>query len=215
LPRFICFDCSILFHGSSFSPCAKRRVGCDHRINRVNRVAQIVLRAAASVPALALGACLVLADFGRAQDNGPLTDGTPPAAATPGSNQPGVFDTFSRWLEEGAQKFKANMQRAQEQLDKLGSQARETTKEATGAVAGLPNTRIVIAREQCATAPNGAADCQAAATTLCRDKGFTTGKSLDTQTEQKCKSGRFLIEGRAPSSSECPTHIFVTRAMCQ
>ena len=41
------------------------------------------------------------------------------------------------------------------------------------------------------------------------------GKSLDTQTEQKCKSGRFLIEGRAPSSSECPTHIFVTRAMCQ
>jgi hypothetical protein len=183
-----------------------------------NRLGKIVHLATAGVPALAVGACLLLlADFGLAQDNSPLTDAPPPAAAAPppGSNQPGLLDTFSRWMEEGAQKFKTNMQSAQEQLDKLGNQARETTKEATGAVAGLPNTRIVIAREQCATAPNGAADCQAAATTLCRGKGFATGKSLDTQTEQKCKSARFLIEGRAPSNSECPTHIFVTRAMCQ
>jgi hypothetical protein len=62
---------------------------------------------------------------------------------------------------------------------------------------------------------NGAPDCQTAAATFCRGKGFQAGKSLDTQSEQKCTSGRFLLEGRAPTSSECPTQIFVTRAMCQ
>jgi hypothetical protein len=182
----------------------------------VSRLGRIFHRGTASVPALSLGACVLLvAGFGLAQENRPVADAPPPAPPSPSSTQPGFIDVLGRWLEEGATKFKSDMQSAQERLDKLGSQARETTKDATGAVVGLPNTRIVIAREQCAAAQNGAPDCQAAATTLCRGKGFATGKSLDTQTEQKCKSGRFLLEGRAPSSSDCPTYIFVTRAMCQ
>ena len=153
---------------------------------------------------------------GLAQESRPVAD--PPAATpapAPAVNQPGFVDAVGRWFEEGTAKLKTGMQSAQEKLDKLGTQAREATKEATGAEVGLPNTRGVTAREQCAAAPNGAPDCNAAATTLCRGKGFATGKSLDTQTEQKCNSGRFLLEGRAPSSSECPTQIFVTRAMCQ
>ena len=122
---------------------------------------------------------------------------------------------MGRWLEQGAAKLKTNMENAQDTLGKLGTQAREATKEATDAVIGLPNARIVIAREQCVTAANGAPDCQTAAATLCRGKGFANGKSLDTVSEQKCNTGRFLLEGRSPSSSECPTQIFVTRAMCQ
>jgi hypothetical protein len=183
----------------------------------IGGLGRILRRSKVSVPAMAAGACaLLVAASGLAQENRPLADPPPAApAASPPTPQPGFIDAFSRWLEEGAARFKTNMQGAQEKLDRLGNQAREATKEATGAVVGLPNTRVVSARERCAAAQNGAPDCQTAAATLCRGKGFQTGKILDTQTEQKCSSGRFLLEGRAPSSSECPTLIFVTRAMCQ
>jgi len=182
-------------------------------------VASVPVLAMVSAVVLAMGACsLLVASSALAQDARPPAE-VPPAAAQPSpdppSQQPGFIDALGRWLEEGADRFKGNMQNAQDKLDKLGSQARETTKDATTAVVGLPNARIVDAREPCAAAQNGAPDCQAAAMTLCRGKGFQTGKSLDTRTEQKCKSGRFLLEGRAPSSSECPTQIFVSRAMCQ
>jgi hypothetical protein len=128
--------------------------------------------------------------------------------------QPGFIDVLGRWLEQGASKFKSDMQGAQEKVDQFGSRAREAAKEATGAVTGLPNARAVTARERCAPAQNGAPDCPAAAITLCRGKGFQTGKSLDTQSEQKCPA-KVLLEGRAPNNTECPTEIFVTRAMCQ
>jgi hypothetical protein len=211
-------------------------------MNRLYRINCLVTTRAASVK---LAACilvtttLLLVDLGLAQDNRvqdnrgqenrmqenrmqenrATADAAAPTPPGPGSNAPGFIDTLGRWLEEGATKLKSEMQSAQERMgermDRLGNQARESTKDATGAVTGLTNTRIVIAREQCVVAANGAADCQAAAVTLCRGKGFATGKSLDTQTEQKCKSGRFLLEGRVPSSADCPTNIFVTRAMCQ
>jgi hypothetical protein len=128
--------------------------------------------------------------------------------------RPGFVDVFGRWLEQGASKLKSDMQGAQDKADQLGTRAREAAKEATGAVGALPSARPVTARERCVAAQNGAPDCLAAAVTLCRGKGFQTGKSLDTQSEQKCPSKVFL-EGRAPNNTECPTEIFVTRAMCQ
>jgi hypothetical protein len=128
--------------------------------------------------------------------------------------RPGFIDVFGRWLEQGASKLKSDMQGAQDKADQLGTRAREAAKEATGAVGALPSARPVTARERCVAAQNGAPDCLAAAVTLCRGKGFQTGKSLDTQSEQKCPSKVFL-EGRAPNNTECPTEIFVTRAMCQ
>lgn len=137
------------------------------------------------------------------------------AGANPGSSppafQPGFIDAIGRWFEEGTSKLKSGVQGAREQVDQLGSKAREAAKDATGA---LPGARAVTARERCAPSANGAPDCQTAAVTLCRGKGFQTGKSLDTQTEQKC-SGKFLLEGRAPNATDCPTELFVTRAMCQ
>jgi hypothetical protein len=198
-------------------------LGCDNRIEMISRLGRIFHQTTVSVPAMVAGAwALLVAGSGLAQEriaqeNRPLAEPPPAAqeAPSPATTQPGFIDAFSRWLEEGAARFKTDMQSAQEKLDKLGSQAREATKEATSAVVGLPNTRIVTARERCVAAQNGAPDCQTAAATLCRGKGFATGKILDTQSEQKCNSGRFLLEGRAPSSSECPTLIFVTRAMCQ
>jgi hypothetical protein len=128
--------------------------------------------------------------------------------------QPGLIETFGRWLNEGTTKFKSDMQSAQETFDKLGNQTFDAAKDATGAVIGLPNARVVSARERCGPAQNGSPDCQAAAETLCRGKGFQGGKSLDTQSELKCPA-KILLERRTPSEGECPTEIFVTRAMCQ
>jgi hypothetical protein len=128
--------------------------------------------------------------------------------------KPGFIDAVGRWIQEGAGKLKSGVQGAQEHIDKLGTQARDAAKEATGTVVGLPNTRAVTGREKCSPAQNGAPDCQAAAVALCRGKGFQSGKSLDTQSEQKCPA-KVLLEGRAPNNTECPTDIFVTRAVCQ
>jgi hypothetical protein len=128
--------------------------------------------------------------------------------------RPGFIDAFGRWLEQGAGKFKSDMQGAQENIDKLGGQARDAAKEATGTVIGLPNARALTGRERCAPAGNGAPDCPAAAIAFCRGKGFQSGRSLDTQSEQKCPT-KLLLEGRAPNNTECPTEIFVTRAICQ
>jgi hypothetical protein len=129
-------------------------------------------------------------------------------------NAPPGVETFGRWLEQGTTRFKSDLQGAQETFDRLGTQTLDAAKDATGAVVALPNARIVSARERCAAARHGSVDCQAAAETLCRGKGFQTGKSLDTQSELKCPA-KLLLERRAPNDKDCPTETFVTRAMCQ
>jgi hypothetical protein len=140
---------------------------------------------------------------------------TPPAAPAPDSVfRPGFVDTIGHWLNEGTTRFKSDLQGAQATFDQLGKETRDAAKDATDAVVGLPNARIVTARERCAVAQNGAPDCQAAAAAACRGKGFQTGKSLDTQSEHKCPA-QVLLKGRAPNDAECPTEIFVTRAVCQ
>ena len=125
-----------------------------------------------------------------------------------------MVETFGRWLEEGTTKFKSNMEDAQATFDKLGNQTLDAAKDATGAVIGLPNARVLTAHERCLPAGNGSPDCQAAADALCRGKGFQGGKSVDTQSELKCPA-KVLLERRTPSETNCPTETFVTRAMCQ
>jgi hypothetical protein len=174
-----------------------------------------VARAAMVVCVLVLGTSALAQEAQSPSQDAGATAAEPPAAAEPNTSfKPGFIHEFGRWLDEGASKFKSGMQGAQETLDKLGGRARDAAKDATGAVMALPNTKAVTARERCAPAQNGAPDCQTAATTLCRGKGFQTGKILDTQTEQKCPA-KLLLSGRAPNDSDCPTEIFVTRAMCQ
>jgi hypothetical protein len=187
----------------------------------ISRRGRIVRASIACVPvfAVAFAAALVACAFPPVSVTALAQETRPPATAQPApaapSPQEGFIDAFNRWLQEGADRFKSNIQNAQDRLDKLGRETRESTREATTAVVGLPNARIVEASEPCVLAQNGAPDCHATALALCRAKGFAAGKSLDTRTEQKCKSGRFLLEGRAPTSAECPTQILVARAMCQ
>ena len=122
--------------------------------------------------------------------------------------------TEERSHHGGAGIIGVHWRNAQEGFDKFRNQAREAAKDMTGTVTGLPNARAVTGHERCATAANGAPDCQAAAHAVCRGKGFQTGKSLDTQSELKCPA-KLLLERRAPNDKDCLTEIFITRAMCQ
>jgi hypothetical protein len=176
----------------------------------------------ATIARAVVAACaLCLAATASAQDLRPPGDipsqqPSEPAANPPpnSGSAPGFVDTIGHWLNEGTTRFKSDLQGAQATFDQLGKETRDAAKDATDAVVGLPNARVVTVRERCAVAQNGAPDCQAAAAAACRGKGFQTGKSLDTQSEHKCPA-QVLLKGRAPSDAECPTEIFVTRAVCQ
>jgi hypothetical protein len=173
---------------------------------------------------LAVAACAVfllgsaLAQEARPPAEIPKSDeraANPPAASEPnllpGS---GFVDAIGRWLDDGTTKFRTDWQGAQQTFDQLTDQTREAAKDATSAIVGWPNVRIVPVRERCVASAGGGPDCQAAATAACRGKGFGSGKSLDTQSEQKCPA-QVLLRGRAPNDVECRTETFVTRALCQ
>ena len=213
-------------------PPAQLARGCDRNgAVMTSRPAIVGARGLARVVGAAIALCVTFSAFAqdapRANTDQNPSSTNPRQSATDGPNlfplippplpnlgPPLGIETFGRWLEQGTTRFKSDMQGAQETFDKLGNQTLDAAKDATGAVITLPNARVVTAHERCALAQNGSADCQAAADTLCRGKGFQTGKSLDTQAELKCPA-KLLLERRAPNDKDCPTETFVTRAMCQ
>jgi hypothetical protein len=131
----------------------------------------------------------------------PAVQAAPPAEAPP--RRPGFLDTLNNWFDKGA----ADLKRS---LEKSGQAA----KDATEALTKLPGARVVDGRERCAVAANGAPDCVAAAEAICKSKGFSSGKSLETQATQKCPA-RVWLSGRTPAEGECAVETFVIRSVCQ
>jgi hypothetical protein len=134
---------------------------------------------------------------------------------------PGFIDVFGRFIGESAAKLNSTLKSTNETLGDIGSQTSDaakgavgTAKNAAGTIIGLPSARIVSGRERCTASANGAPDCRAAADAACRNKGFASGRSLDTQSEQKCPA-RVWLSGRFPAEGECQLETFVTRAVCQ
>jgi hypothetical protein len=157
-----------------------------------------------------------------AQQLPPQAPATQPAAPRKDS---GFLEKLGQWFEKSAEEFNAsmkkstdefnaNMKKAGRSLSEIGDRAGDAAKEATDAMAKLSSTRVVSGNERCALAPNGSPDCRAAAETICRAKGFTTGQSLDTQSARKCPV-RVWLSGRAPADGECAIETYVTRAACQ
>jgi hypothetical protein len=124
--------------------------------------------------------------------------------------QPGFLDALGRFLGDSKSKlddqFKNTTDAARGAADAAG--------QATGAILGIPATRVVIGRERCAVAANGAPDCAPAADALCRAKGFEVGKGMDINTAQKCPTWVWL-SGRPAPDGVCVTETFVLRAMCR
>ena len=146
-----------------------------------------------------------------------------PAAAQerqPAKAEPGMFESASRWLDEQVSKIGSTFKDAGRKVESFGHEAGvaakttvEGAKDAAGAVARIPTARVVDGHEMCQNAPNGAPDCVAAATKMCKAKGFESGKSADMTTADVCPAQVYL-SGRS-SGPGCRTETFVSRALCQ
>lgn len=140
--------------------------------------------------------------------------------AAPKPENEGFLSSVGRWFEQQGQNIGSTFKDAGQKFENFGQEAgvaakttAEGAKDAAGAVARIPNARVVTGHEKCRNAPNGAPDCVAAAVAICKAKGFDTGKSMDMTTSLVCPP-KVLMSGRA-GGSECHDETFVSRAFCQ
>ncbi len=138
----------------------------------------------------------------------------------PKAEEPGFFESIGRWFEQQAGKINSSFKDAGKNVENFGHEAgvaAKTTvrgaKEAADAVARIPAARMISGHAKCNNAPNGAPDCVAAATAICKAKGFEDGKSMDMTTAEVCPPSIYLT-GRN-SGPGCHTETFVSRALCQ
>jgi len=164
----------------------------------------------AAAPALLVGVMILMSSMASAQQAG---RGAP-------AEDPGFFASIGKWFDQQAASINSYFSNTREHVEKFGEEAGvaarrtvDTAKDAAGAIARVPNTRIVIGHEKCVIAPNGAPDCVAAANRICKGKGFVSGSSVDMTTAEVCPAHVYLA-GRN-SGPECRTETFVSRAVCQ
>ncbi len=120
-------------------------------------------------------------------------------------------DETNAKLKQSVEENNARWRELNQRTEQAAKEAAARQKEAAEAFKNLANTRMVEGRQVCEAAPNGSPDCQAAAETICKGKGFTIGKSADITTTRKC-SARALLRR---DESECRTETVVIKAACQ
>lgn len=132
----------------------------------------------------------------------------------------GFLAAVSRWWKEQTATVNSSFEDARKKVERFSSAAGdaakttvEGAKDAAGAVVRIPAARAVSGHEKCQLAPNAAPDCVAAANTMCKAKGFNSGKSLDMTTADVCPA-KIYMSGRS-TGPECTTETFVSRAFCQ
>jgi hypothetical protein len=136
------------------------------------------------------------------------------------AEEPGFFESIGRWLERQSDNINSSFKDAGKGVENFGREAGvaakstvEGAKDAAGTVVRIPTARVITGHEKCRIAPNGAPDCVAAATAMCKKRGFESGKSADMTTAEVCPAQVYL-SGRS-SGAECRTETFVSRALCQ
>jgi hypothetical protein len=135
-----------------------------------------------------------------------------PAPAAPpttpsGSSRPGLIDKLGEWLRDSADGVSSGMKDTQQRID-------EFNKGALGTLSGIPIAGFASGRSLCPRSANGAPDCYAATEKLCKDKGYTSGRSLDTESSETCNP-RIYLPGYQRKPGDCRVDTFVTRAACQ
>jgi hypothetical protein len=102
-----------------------------------------------------------------------------------------------------------------ETLDDLNARTRDAVKGAGDALSRLTKTGAMVSgRIICPAGADGTPDCKTAADQLCKARGFGEGKSLNTDSAEKC-SAKVLIPGRQRKPDDCRTDTYVTTALCQ
>lgn len=143
-----------------------------------------------------------------------------PPQAQPRQDEPGVLESIGRWLDRQGDNLSSSFKDAGKGVQNFGHEAGvaaqstvEGAKDAAGAVVRIPAARVVTGHEVCKVAPNGAPDCVAAATAMCKARGFSEGKSADMTTADVCPA-KVYLSGRN-TGPECRSETFVSRAFCQ
>ncbi len=146
----------------------------------------------------------------------PAPVGAPPPAKTapfppqpPPADKPGFLHELKGWWDnslgffrQGTGKDPATSPRsAAGAAGNAVKGAVEATKNAATAIVKLPGTRMIDIYLRCENAPNGAPDCEAAAASACRAKGFGGGHPLDVRTEQKCDAAT-IASGSAAGATQ-------------
>jgi hypothetical protein len=102
-----------------------------------------------------------------------------------------------------------------ETLGDFNARTRDAVKDAGDALSRLTKTGAMVSgRAMCPAAADGTPDCKTAADQLCKTKGYGEGKSLNTDSAEKC-SAKVLIPGRQRKPDDCRTDTYVTTALCQ
>jgi hypothetical protein len=136
----------------------------------------------------------------------PQADPAPAASPEPSEN-PGLLHEMGKLFG----KILPPLKSPGETIDDLNARA----KDAGDALSRLAKpSSMVSGRTLCPIAVNGTPDCKAAADTLCQSKGYKAGKSLNTDSAEKC-SAKVLIPGRKRKPDDCRTDNYVTSALCQ
>jgi hypothetical protein len=172
--------------------------------------------------ALAAVVVLLLANAGEAwpqaqpqapslglQEQPPSAPQAEPAGEPPREN-PGLINELGKLID----KIKPSKS-AGETLDDLNARTKDAVKGAGDALSRLTRTGAMVSgRTACPAGGDGTPDCKSAADQLCKAKGYGEGKSLNTDSAEKC-SAKVLIPGRQRKPDDCHTDTYVTTALCQ
>jgi hypothetical protein len=130
-----------------------------------------------------------------------------PAVTSQPSSRPGLIDKLGDWLRDSAEGVSSGFKDTHQRLQDINKGTLDT-------LTGIPVAGFATGRALCPRSANGAPDCYAATEKLCKDKGYTTGQSLDTESSQTCNP-RIYLPGYQRKPGDCRIDTFVTRAACQ
>lgn len=137
----------------------------------------------------------------------PPADATPPAAARPSPGSGGLLDKLGDWLRDSAEGVSTGLKDTQQKMQDINKGTLET-------LTNMPVGGLAMGRALCPRSANGAPDCYAATEKLCKDKGYSSGRSLDTESAETCNP-RVYLPGYQRKEGDCRVETFVTRAACQ
>jgi hypothetical protein len=180
--------------------------------NRILKYSSGPIAASPLLACVAAGAILLTAAMALAQERS--------NNAQASAEDPGFFGGIVNWFDRQVSDIGSHLKGAGSQVENFGHEAgiaaKTTVDGAKGvgdAVVKIPGARLVRGHEKCQSAPNGAPDCVAAASAMCKSKGFESGKSADMTTAEVC-SAQVYLSGRS-SGEGCHAETFVSRALCQ
>lgn len=119
----------------------------------------------------------------------------------------GLLEKLGGLLRDSAEGVSSGLKGTRQRIDDMNKGTLDT-------LSRIPVAGFATGRSLCPRAANGAPDCYAATDKLCKDKGYTSGRSLDTESAETCNP-RIFLPGYQRKEGDCRTDTFVTRAACQ